>query len=63
MGRPKEVWYAEAVVTTIRATVKAIENDFGALTVEARADLVGTLESAADDIESAIEDARRKVDA
>lgn len=63
MGRPKEVWYAESAVTMLRATVKAIENDFGALTVEAREALVAALEDAADNIESTIEDTRRKVDA
>lgn len=63
MARPKEVWYAESAVAMLRATVKAIENDFGALTVEAREDLVAALEDAADNIESTVEDTRRKVDA
>ena len=61
--RPREIWYAEAAVTTLRATVKAIENDFGALTDAAREDLVAALEDAAENIESTISDARRKVDA
>lgn len=56
--KPKEIWYAEAAVAMLYATARAINNDFGALPILARENLVEELEAAADTLENAVREAK-----